>query len=130
MVGEGQKSHGDLSDCFNLYSSKDWSAWKFESCIMRNQDVKAPQGSYPWRIERPKIFKCPGTGKYMMWFHCDTSGFTMKSVGVLTSDAVTGPYSFVGQCFRPDNEGAPSFSSMPPLLVSNRLELATPPYCG
>lgn len=55
-------------------------------------------------MERPKIFKCPGTSKYTMWFHCDTDNFSMKSVGVLTSDSVTGPYSFVAPCFRPDGQ--------------------------
>ena len=54
-------------------------------------------------MERPKIFKCPGTGKYMLWFHCDTPSFSMRSVGVLQSDAVTGPYKFTSPCFRPDN---------------------------
>ena len=37
-----------------------------------------------------------------MWFHCDTPSFTMRSVGVLTADLVTGPYSFASPCFRPD----------------------------
>ena len=55
-------------------------------------------------MERPKVFKCPGATSrpYRLWFHCDTSGFAMKSVGVLTADAITGPYTFAGQCFRPD----------------------------
>ena len=27
--------------------------------------------AYPfYRMERPKVFKCPATGKYMLWFHC------------------------------------------------------------
>jgi hypothetical protein len=83
--------------------------------VLRNEAIRAAAPppynnvtAYPYyRMERPKLFKCPGTGKYVMWFHCDTSGFAMKSVGVLTADAVTGPFSFASQCFRPD--GADSY---------------------
>ena len=51
------------------------------------------------------MFKCPGatTRPWRIWFHCDTSGFAMKSVGVLTADNVAGPYTFAGLCFRPDD---------------------------
>jgi hypothetical protein len=71
--------------------------------VLKNEDIVAPQPGTPYyRMERPKILKCPATGKYVMWFHCDTPGFTMRSVGVLTSDTVTGPYAFASPCFRPD----------------------------
>lgn len=58
-------------------------------------------------MERPKILKCPSNGKYIMWFHCDTPSFGIQSVGVLTSDSVTGPYTFAAPCFKPD--GRPSY---------------------
>lgn len=103
IVGEGQKSNPDLSACFNLYSSPDWAKWTLEGCVLRNQDVVAP-GPKPtmWRIERPKILRCPGTGKFIMWFHCDTPDFSIQSVGVLTSNNITGPYTFASPCFQPD----------------------------
>jgi len=112
LVGEGNKTHEDCSECFNLYSSTDLETWKFEACVLKNEDVRAaappPLNSSKYafyRIERPKVFKCPGasTRPYRIWFHCDTSDFAMKSVGVLTSDSITGPYTFAGQCFRPDD---------------------------
>lgn len=53
-------------------------------------------------MERPKVFKCPSNNKYTMWFHCDTPGFTMTSVGVLQADNITGPYTFASPCFKPD----------------------------
>ncbi len=43
----------------------------------------------------------------MIWrhrFHCDTSNFAMRSVGVLTADVVTGPYKFAAPCFKPDGQ--------------------------
>lgn len=108
LVGEGKKVLSDCSECLNLYSSADWTNWRFEGCILNNSNVVAPppynQEPY-YRMERPKIFgpeACGNKGQYTMWFHCDTSGFAMKSVGVLTAPAITGPWSFVAPCFRPD----------------------------
>jgi hypothetical protein len=34
--------------------------------------------------------------------HSDTAGFDMKSVGVLSAPAITGPYTWASQCFKPD----------------------------
>ena len=36
-----------------------------------------------------------------------SAGFSISSVGVLTADAITGPYSFASACFKPD--GADSY---------------------
>lgn len=109
MIGEGKKVLGqDLSACFNLYSTTDLSTWKNLGCALNNSAIIAPppfDKSYPYRMERPKIFKCPGGDQsYRMWFHCDTSNFAMKSVGVLRSDSITGPYTFVAPCFKPDGQ--------------------------
>ena len=60
LVGEGRKTVGDCSACFNLYSSKDWAAWKFEGCVVKNADIVAPapyDKESHYRMERPKIFK-------------------------------------------------------------------------
>ena len=104
LIGEGEKLLSDCSKCFNLYKSTDLVTWDFVSCALKNEDIVAPQKPSYYRMERPKIFKCPGTQKYTMWFHCDTPDFSMRSVGVLTADAVTGPYTFTAPCFRPDGE--------------------------
>lgn len=103
-VGEGNKGISGCSDCssqFNLYSSPDLVNWTFVGAPLLNVNIDAPVAG-PYRMERPKIFKCPGTGKYSMWFHCDTPGFTLRSVGVLSADAVEGPYTFTSPCFKPD----------------------------
>jgi hypothetical protein len=70
--------------------------------VLRNEDIVAP-GKAPYRMERPKIFKCPGgQQKHVMWFHCDSPSFSLQSVGVLTADSVEGPYTFAAPCFQPD----------------------------
>ena len=104
LIGEGKKVLADCSQCFNLYKSTDLATWTFVSCILNNKQIVAPVKASYYRMERPKILKCPGTGKYVMWFHCDTVGFGMQSVGVLTADAVDGPYTFASPCFQPDGE--------------------------
>ena len=109
MIGEGKKVNQDLSECFNMYSSKDFTNWDFVGCMLKNEDIVVPpafQNQTMYRMERPKVFKCPGDTSntpYRMWFHCDTDNFSMRSVGVLTAPAITGPYTFVNACFRPDN---------------------------
>ena len=102
LIGEGKKVLSDCSQCFNLYNSTDLVSWTFVSCILNNKDIVAPVKEPYYRMERPKILKCPATGKYVMWFHCDTPSFGIQSVGVLTADAVDGPYAFAAPCFQPD----------------------------
>lgn len=120
MIGEGNKTHQDCSECFNLYSSVDLSSttWQFEGCVLKNEDIRlaAPFPfnnitTYPfYRMERPKIFKCPTTKNttdpWRLVFHCDTSNFAMTSIGILTAPTVTGPYTFSGQCFQPDGRAS------------------------
>ena len=74
LVGEGRKTlSGVCSECLNLYSSQDLAAWTFEACVLRNEDVVAPVAKPGnWRMERPKIFRCPANNEWRMWFHCDT----------------------------------------------------------
>lgn len=94
MIGEGNKTlppakGGDCSECFNLYSSKDLQNWTFQGCVVKNEDLRAAMPddkyknatAYPfYRMERPKVFKCPGqtSRPYRIWFHCDTDGGSYK----------------------------------------------------
>ena len=111
LVGEGKKVvSGDNSACFNFYSSPDLQSWTNRGCILNNTAIKSPpQWSYPYRMERPKIFKCPGatSSPWRLVFHCDSPSFSMTSIGILTADAITGPDSFSSPCFKPD--GQPSY---------------------
>ncbi len=55
QVGEGQKVYSDCSECFNLYSSPDFTNWKFEGCVLNNSNIVAPMPPDPhYRMERPK----------------------------------------------------------------------------
>jgi hypothetical protein len=106
LLFQGKKVlDGDCSACFNLYKSTDLGSWTSLGCALKNSDIKAPQPGTPnYRMERPKLFLCPATSKYTVWFHCDTPSFSMRSVGVLTADSPKGPFTQVGECFRPDGQ--------------------------
>ena len=67
----------------NLYSSADLYNWRHESTVVpalrgpgqlsgeqRGNGVwpgSAPWSSHAMSLERPKVVRCPGTGKYVMW---------------------------------------------------------------
>lgn len=52
-----------------------------------------PSSDLPFQVgERPKILKNDITGKYVLWFHADSSNYSLAQVGVCTADAPTGPY--------------------------------------
>jgi len=104
-VGEGNKVYQDLSEQFNLYSSPDLATWTFVGPALKNTSILA-NADGPYRMERPKIFKCPATSQYMLWFHCDTSNFAIHSVGVASSPTVGGPYKMSRPCFEPDGQGS------------------------
>ena len=108
LVGEGRKTlPSACSECLNLYSSVDLASWKFEACVLHNKDVVASTPPNPvYRMERPKIFRCPSNNRLTMWFHCDLTNFGMQSVGVLTADAIAGPWTFAAPCFKPDGRAS------------------------
>jgi len=75
MVGEGNKTHEDCSDGFNMYSSPslDSKSWKLEGQVLKNEDIRlaAPPPfndpvKYPfYRMERPKV----SSAEYKGYFH-------------------------------------------------------------
>ena len=41
IIGEGNKTLSDCSDCLNMYSSLDMQSWTFEGCVLKNEDVRS-----------------------------------------------------------------------------------------
>jgi beta-galactosidase len=81
--GEHRSSPSGVS----CYSSKDLYNWKYEGVVMQ-------KGSIP-TLERPKVVYNQTTGKYVMWFHYDDSGYGLAHLGVAVSDSAKGPYTLV-----------------------------------
>lgn len=91
MIGEDRSNpwHPDV----NMYSSKDLVNWKFENKIIKNE-VTHPELGKTRMIERPKLMKCPSTGKYVVWCHWEAKNYGASEAGVFYCDSVNGDYKF------------------------------------
>jgi beta-xylosidase len=69
------------------YASVDLYNWKYLGLAM-------PKGTIAV-LERPKVAFNATTGKYVMWFHYDNSGYALAHLGVAVSDSARGPFTLV-----------------------------------
>lgn len=90
--------------CVACYRSTDLVNWSFRGQVLRLAD---PENFGPeWILERPKVFPCAATGKFVMYFHLDgrlpghASRYSIARVGVAVADAIDGDYRYV-RSFRP-----------------------------
>ena len=90
LVGE-DKSGGSAFQNVNCYASEDLVQWRYVGALIS----RAASGDIgPNRIvERPKVIYNDKTGKYVLWFHTDSSNYGDAKVGVATGDTVCGKYS-------------------------------------
>lgn len=79
---------------FGCYSSDDLVNWKFERVALGVQ----PGGILgPQRVgERVKVMKCPATGEFVMYMHCDDMKYMDPHIGYATSPTINGEYTFHG----------------------------------
>jgi hypothetical protein len=94
LFGEFKSDSGNAFAGFSCYSSPDLCHWTFKNVVLPVQ----PSGRLgPDRVgERPKVMKCPATGKYVMFMHTDSLGYSDQRVGYATCDTVDGTYTFRG----------------------------------
>lgn len=94
LFGEYKSDDVNKFHGFSCYSSGDLCNWRFEGLALPPQESGLLG---PDRIgERPKVMKCPKTGKYVMLAHCDDMRYSDPTVGVAVADTITGPYRLVG----------------------------------
>ena len=84
------------------YSSTDLAHWSFRNQVLALGD---PEGFGPdWVLERPKVFPCAKTGKFVMYLHVDgwseAGSYGVARVGVATCDTIAGDYQYL-RSFRP-----------------------------
>lgn len=84
MVGE-DRSYSNAG--VNLYSSSDLTNWKFEKKII-------PPSAYSSSrfIERPKLLRCPKTGKFVVWCHYEGENYAPSEAASFECDSVNGLY--------------------------------------
>ena len=94
---------GWLSEGITLYTSTDLGTWTDHGVVFHNTSIVDVWQPGPYRIERPKVVFCAHTQKYVMYFHLDTSSFSMGAVGVAQSANPKGPFEWV-HGFQPDGQ--------------------------
>lgn len=94
LFGEHKSDTSNMFTGFACYSSPDLMNWKFENVVLPQQK----EGLLgPNRVgERPKVMKCPETGEFVMYMHCDNMGYKDPHVGYATCKTINGDYSFRG----------------------------------
>ncbi len=79
---------------FSCYSSSDLVNWRFERLVLspQNEGILGPN-----RIgERVKVMRCPSTGEYVMYMHCDDLKYNDPYIAYATSKTIAGEYQFQG----------------------------------
>ena len=112
--GENYRPSPVRSNGIVCYTSKDLYNWKREcmayECPEQPLRSDYQDMNYGRTLERPKVMKCPNTGKYVMWVHWENgSGYAASRVAILYADKITGPYKFV-KTMRPRGDEQPSGS--------------------
>ena len=125
----GENRDGDRSIC--LYSSDDLYNWKNEGKVLRVASKRSDLDEDPYFtalyghltaeekdlvyegirsnavLERPKLIYNEKTGKYIIWYHADSSNYGAAAAGIAVSDEITGPYTYLWRSRLhqlPDNE--------------------------
>lgn len=89
------KNDGNLFQGVACYSTTDFVAWRNEGTVLEVGEEGSITG--PGRIiERPKVMRCPETGKYVMYLHVDgENDYTYAHIGTAVADSPTGPFEFL-----------------------------------
>ena len=102
--GAGNRAHVGVG----VYSSEDLHEWKNLGVALAVSDDPASDIAKGCILERPKVLKCPKTGKYVMYFHLErgNGGYSDARVGIAEADAPEGPFKFI-RALRPTPGTAP-----------------------
>jgi len=88
----------------SAYSSADGLSWRREGVALEASDDPGSPLRRGCVIERPKVLRCPDTGRFAMWFHFEAwgqEGYRTARAGVAVADLPAGPYRLVS-LIRPD----------------------------
>ena len=103
--GESEKTDDLSSHGINCYYSADFASggfsWSAVGMVLSQHAVSVPGHSGPFTLERPKLLFHSDSGMYVLWFHIDDSGYSVRRVGVAVSADIVSGFSFV-RSFLPD----------------------------
>jgi beta-xylosidase len=81
----------------SCYSSTDLYHWTNRGVVLPAVADDPAHDLHPSKVvERPKVVYNDETRQYVMWLHVDHPDYTYAHAGVAVSDAVTGPYRYLG----------------------------------
>ena len=89
------KRSGNLFQGVACYSTRDFVHWTDEGVALPVGDEGTITG--PGRIiERPKVMRCPATGRYVMYLHVDgEDDYSYAHIGVAVGETPTGEFTFL-----------------------------------
>lgn len=88
----GNKAHVGV----HVYSSTDLMNWDDRGVALAVSDDPRSDIVDGCIIERPKVIRCPKTGKYVMFFHLELKGqgYMAARAGIAVADRPEGPFAF------------------------------------
>lgn len=100
-VGSTYYLYGNSGVYVNCYSSSDLVHWTFQNAILGpgsldSTGAVASDLTTPCVVERPKVIYNSSTGKYVLWFHYDSTSYSLGKVAVATSSTPAGNYTYQG----------------------------------
>ncbi len=90
------RSLGYVAIGVSAYHSSDLVNWTHAGLALPRAAYDQKHGAQTI-CERPKVVFNPRTGKFVMWFHYDRSGYGDSRAGVAIADAPQGPFRYLGQ---------------------------------
>lgn len=97
LYGE-DKRRGNEFQGVACYSTGDWSDWRCEGLALEVQEPGSELDAGAIG-QRPKVLRCPATGRYVMFLHADRlkdGRYAYARIGVATASQLTGPFGFHG----------------------------------
>lgn len=100
-VGSTYYWYGNSGVYVNCYSSTDLVHWTFVNAILGPGSVDATgvvaaDLTTPCVVERPKVIYNSSTGNYVLWFHYDSTSYSLGKVGVAVCNTPAGDYTYQG----------------------------------
>lgn len=87
----------------SCYSSRDLYNWRNLGVVLPAVPDDPEHDLHTSKVlERPKVIFNKATGKFVMWFHCESADYQLARAGVAVADQPQGPYCYLGS-FRPNN---------------------------
>ena len=92
------------------YRSRDLATWHDCGLVFRADSAAADDLLRPSGVmERPRVLRCPATGRFVLWFHADDARYRAASVAVAVADHPEGPFELV-RVMRPNNADSRDFT--------------------